>query len=69
MANLDVVALHRGMGIAILTDGQKVPVTNWVGADGYACDASDAVTCVCGPDQDDNWYAVELAKFMETVTQ
>ena len=63
MIDLEVDMIHRGKAIAILSDGQEVPVTNWIDEGGLTCDAADAMTCVCGPDADGQWYAVDLASF------
>ena len=66
MIDLEVDAIHRGRGIAILSDGQEVPVTNWRNEDGE-CDASAAASCVCGPDVDGTFYAVDLSRFTGAV--
>lgn len=66
---LEVDAVHRARGIAILSDGQEVPITNWIDIDGNECDYADAVACACGPDVDGNWYAVALGSFTGAVIQ
>ena len=63
MIEIDVDMIHRGRSVAILSDGQEIPVTTWIGADGVECNPLDAVSCVCGPDFDGKWYAVNLAMF------
>ena len=60
---LEIDAIHRAKGIALLSDGQEVPITNWIDIDGNECDYADAVACACGPDFDGNWSAVTLAAF------
>lgn len=60
--DLDVQLVHRSLGIAILSDGQEIPITNWVNADGE-CSAEDAVTCVCGPCFEGKWYNVDLREY------
>ncbi|WWT39623.1 hypothetical protein [Microcystis phage Mel-JY03] len=66
---LEVDAVHRARGIAILSDGQEVPITNWIDIDGNECDYADAVACACGPDFDGNWYAVALGSFTGAIIQ
>jgi len=63
MIDIDVDMIHRARSIAILSDGQEVPVTTWLGADGGEVDPSGAISCVCGPDFDGKWYVVNLAMF------
>ena len=67
--DLEVDAVHRARGIAILSDGQEVPITNWIDIDGNECDYADAVACACGPDFDGKWYAVSLGSFTGVVIQ
>ena len=62
----EVQMIHRGLGIAILSDGQEVPITNWLNADGD-CDPSDAMTCVCGPCFDGKWYSVDLSQYDQAI--
>lgn len=59
---LEVDMIHRGKQIAILSDGQEVPVVFWFGPEDYAT-PEEAVSCVCGPDFDGGYYAVNLADF------
>ena len=66
---LEVDAVHRARGIAILSDGQEVPITNWIDIDGNECDYADAVACVCGPDFGGKWYAVALGSFTGAIIQ
>lgn len=65
---LEVTAINRGQSIALLSDGQTIPITTWLDADGE-CGAGTATTCVCGPDASGRWYAVDLAGFDDAVTQ
>jgi len=60
--DLEVQMVHRKRGIAILSDGQEVPVTNWLDADGE-CNQEDATACVCGPCFDGKWYSVDLTQY------
>lgn len=68
LIHLEVDAIHRGRGQAILSDGQWLPITHWLNADGD-CEAENATACVCGPDFDGNWYAVNLSSFTGPVVQ
>lgn len=67
MIELEVSTINRRLGIAILSDGQEVPVTTWVNGNGE-CDPNDAIACVCGPDFDGNWYSVDLSAFESATT-
>ena len=58
----EVELINRRTNVAILSDGQEVPITNWINADGE-CNAEDAVTCVCGPCFDNKWYSVDLREY------
>lgn len=61
---MQVTAFNRTKGLALLSDGQTIPVTNWIGADGDECGpADDPVTAVAGPSQDGKWFALALADF------
>jgi hypothetical protein len=64
MIDLEVDLIHRERGIAILSDGQEVPITAWFSApDALPCEPKEAASCVAGPDFDGRWYAVDLTKF------
>lgn len=52
MIELEVQIVHLVKGIAILSDGQEVPITDFIGG---SC-KEEAVTFVAGPDYDGNWY-------------
>ena len=60
--DLDVQLINRGRRIALLSDGQDVPITNWLNAEGE-CDPDEAMFCVCGPCLGGNWYCVDLQEF------
>ncbi len=47
------------MGTFIDQDGGVWPVTHYFDADGYECDADDAVTAVAGAG--DKWFAFDVA--------
>ncbi len=58
----EVVAVNRIHSIALLDTGQTIPVASWLDDEDDACDADDAVRCVCGNDLV-GWYAVDLSHF------
>ena len=49
--------------IAIMEDGQELPVTNAFDAGGDECEPEDAVACVAGPDRDGMWVSIDLKQF------
>lgn len=55
----EVQLINRQLEIAVLTNGQIIPITNWLDEDGD-CDKAFAVTCVCGPCFSGKWYSVNL---------
>lgn len=63
---LDVIAINRTRGFAILNCDCQIPVTDWFGKDGKDCDPEDAIVCVCGDDAH-GWFTVNLETF-QTVT-
>jgi hypothetical protein len=65
---LEVDALHRGLSVAILSDGQQIQITLWLNATGE-CEPDDAASCVCGPCFDGYFYAVDLSKFTGAIIQ
>ena len=60
--DIEVQLIHRGRGIAVLSDGQEVPIAGWLNSGGE-CDADEATACVCGPCFDGKWYSVNLQEF------
>ena len=66
--DIEVQMIHRRRGIAILSDGQEVPITSWLNADGE-CEPSKAVSCVCGPCFDGKWYSVDLREYERAIVQ
>ena len=66
--DLEVQMIHRKRGIAILSDGQEVPVTNWLDGEGD-CDPAEATACVCGPCFDGKWYSVDLKDYEGVIMQ
>jgi hypothetical protein len=60
--SLEVMAVHRLLRQALLSNEMTVPVTHWFGRDGNDCDPINAVTCVCGMDGV-GWFSVDLENF------
>jgi hypothetical protein len=44
----------------ILEGGQSIPVEQWFDVDGEDCGPDEAVSCVAGPDSENNWLAINL---------
>jgi hypothetical protein len=67
MNDLYVEAINRTTCLAVLNDGQVIPITNWYenGEDG---EPDDATSCVCGPCNRGKWYVVDLSE-MDGVMQ
>lgn len=63
MINLEVDCLHRGRSIAVLSDGQEIPIVSWFGPGALPVNPDDALSCVAGPDFDGQWYAIALGEF------
>jgi len=64
---LYVEAINRTTCMAVLSDGQVIPITNWLDGD-LECDPQDALSCVCGPCKGSKWYVVDLSE-MDGVMQ
>jgi hypothetical protein len=63
---IEVQAIHRGNGVALLACGCSVPITDWFGKDGEDCAPKDAIVCV-GGDDDHGWFMIDLVA-LEIVT-
>ena len=63
---MNVTAVNRKAQIALLSDGQVIPVTNWFWAiDGtpMPCDPEDAVSAMAGPCEDGKYYSIDLTEY------
>ena len=60
---VDVAAINRKHGLAIMDDGALVPVTVWLDRGGDECEPDEAVVAVVGPDPDGWWRPVLLSSF------
>lgn len=56
--NVEIIILS--MQLAVMTNGDKLPVTNWFDDCGEECEPNDAVWCVAGPDHEGYWYTIDL---------
>ncbi len=59
---LDVIAISRSRGVAVLSDGNQARVESWHDEDGDHCDAADAV-CALVPVSDGIAVVVDLTDF------
>ena len=57
----DICAVNRQQAIAITYDGGRIPIVNWMDADGDECEPSDAVTCVA--EHGDDFIVIDLTEF------
>jgi hypothetical protein len=57
-----IVAINFSKNIAMLDDGQYIPITNWYDGDDEVS-PDEAAACVAGPCKDDQWYAADLSEF------
>ena len=58
-----IESLNISLGVAILSDGQSVPITNAFDSDGDECDllSDDVVVLVAGSDRT-GWYVVPMSE-------
>lgn len=57
-----VEAINRGRELAVLSDGQAIPVAAWLDQEGETI-PDTALAAVCGPCAAGHWYAVALSEF------
>jgi hypothetical protein len=64
----DVQAVSRSLALALNTNGESLPITNWfVGdGDGWPSDSDEADQAVAGPDREGKWYRIDLTMFTES---
>ena len=62
MSDKTITAINRSLCMAIMSDGQQLPITNWINADGV-CDPEDALAFVCGPDANGKWHMDDVQSF------
>lgn len=66
---MKIEAINRAKRIAVLENGETIPITDWFEMDGYGCDPSDAVTCVAGPCSNGKWYSIDLREYEGIILQ
>ena len=59
----EVAMINVALRIAVMEDGQELPITNAFDEDGDDCNPEDAVACVAGPDRDGMWVSIDLKQF------
>lgn len=66
---LRVYSVNIKTSEAILTDGQILPVTTWIGREGEETeDPGLALCCVAGPDKKGRWWAIDLQYYKDERT-
>ena len=60
---MEVEAVNSGRGVALTSDGKFIPITDYMDADGEACEPAEAVSVVAGPDENGKWWHVTLSDF------
>ena len=60
---VDVAAINRKHGLAIMDDGALVPVAVWFDRNGEECGPDEAIVAVVGPDAEGWWHPISLAVF------
>lgn len=64
-----IAAINRTARIAVLENGEAIPITNWFKAGGDECDALEAIVCVAGPCSNGKWYSIDLREYERTALQ
>jgi hypothetical protein len=69
----EIVAVNRGIGMALTDTDGPVHITEFIGSDGQPCDEHEAVAAVgWEPDpggQGGRWWAINLAEFQKEKMQ
>ena len=65
---MDIEAIHRERGLAMLTGGETIPVVTWFDTDGDDCAEPEAIAATFGPDNAGNWWSVDLREYAPTPT-
>ena len=60
---IEVEAIQRSRGLAVLTGGEFVPITTWLDDQGDECGEESAVVAVAGPDVAGDWWTIDLREF------
>lgn len=59
---LDVIAISRSHGVAVLSDGNQAPVESWHDEHGEECEGAEALVAIVHA-RDDLWIVVDLTDF------
>jgi hypothetical protein len=57
----DIYAVNRRHAIAVTDDGDRLPIVNWLDADGDECEPQDAVACVA--EYGEKYLTIDLRRF------
>ena len=67
---IEVDGFHRKGEYAVLTNGEFLLVTQWVGKYQEDCGPFDnPVAAVAGPDARGKWWSIDLSQYEPVVTQ
>ena len=67
---MEVACVNRKLRVAIMEDGQELPVTNMFDGFGEETDdVDDAVSCVAGPDADGMWVSIDFTEMEKVAVQ
>ena len=61
--DMTVEAINIARGLALMSDGSFVPITNHIDANGDECEPEDAEHVVAGPDADGRWWLLVLKEY------
>lgn len=59
----EVEIISRIGRFAITSDGQRLPITNWIDSSGDECESEDAAFAVAGPTETGQWLSIDLRSF------
>lgn len=60
---MDIAAINRQRGLAVMDDGAIIPIEVWLDDEGDECGPDEAVVAVAGPDAAGWWHPVVLSNF------
>jgi len=60
---MQVEAINRSRRIAVLENGDRLYIQAFLDDCGEETGADDAVVAVCGPDDENRWYTVDLRHY------
>lgn len=65
----EVACVNASKRIAVLEDGEALPITEFFGCGGDECEPDDAVSCVAGPTKAGTWLCIDLDAMEEVPVQ